>query len=208
MDEKVLCFPAKLLDDIGRFQGFKYVLTGGYKYMDLLKTENLAFLERSKAENDPSYKQVIPYCVIDRISENGKKETFVYERTTNGGESRLHNLYSLGVGGHINDGDYDKDNCLYVRGLQRELDEEIGLPIESLALICGFINDDSNDVGKVHFGVVHTILVNTEDKIICREASLTNGQFRDMIWLRENINKFENWSKLFINNWSPDFESS
>ena len=50
-------------------------------------------------EEDPSYKQLISYCLL----ENEKNEILVYKRLSDGGESRLHGQSSIGVGGHMND---------------------------------------------------------------------------------------------------------
>lgn len=158
--------------------------------------ENAFFMDRPKAEKDPNFKQFIPYCVL---KQNGKY--FVYKRTKKGGENRLHDLYSLGVGGHICSLDNTQTTLsdTYWSGLYRELQEEVGLSLDSYShQIIGAIYDDSNEVGQVHLGIVHIINVKEGIQLSCTDLALTNGEFDTLENIKKHIGYFENWSQIVI----------
>src|SRR5215470_5404382 len=121
-EERVLCFERKLLEELGVFQGLSLETA---KYLPVVTAPaNISYLNRSEAEVDRRYKQLIPYVLIicnDRILR--------YRRGKAGQETRLHGLYSVGIGGHISDEDhglFSKD-LGYQEGMRRELMEEIAL---------------------------------------------------------------------------------
>ena len=102
------------------------------------------FLRRGDAEEDPTHKQVIPYLVL----RDGER-WFLMRRTRAGGDSRLHDLWSIGVGGHLNPGDGDVEG-----GLRREWAEEVVASFEPEFEAVGLLNDDTTAVGAVHVGIV------------------------------------------------------
>src|SRR5207253_2777708 len=110
------------------------------------------FRPRSEVEDDPGFKQIIPY-VIFRAGD----WVFCYTRGKSQGEVRLHRLRSLGVGGHVAEADAGGRATLdaYEMALRRELEEEVAIQSEGSIRRVGLINDDSNPVGQVHLGVVH-----------------------------------------------------
>ncbi|MCG8563902.1 MAG: phosphoesterase [Desulfobacterales bacterium] len=114
------------------------------------------FVDRPKAEQNPDLKQVIPYIVLQTQDE---KETAIYNRQ--GSEARLHDLWSLGIGGHINPEDTDKAmgfKEILMAGMERELSEELASrPREDKPIFRGIISEDITDVGKVHLGAVFQI---------------------------------------------------
>jgi len=151
--------------------------------------DNAFFMERAYAEIHPQYKQIIPYIVVNSVE--GKVDIldettyplFVYQRTKKGGEKRLHNMFSIGIGGHINPEDNGESGLhTFVAGAIRELREELNVVLseDSETLddqICspiGYINDDTTRVGAVHFGVVCSVLVQTAT---VRETSQIQGDF-------------------------------
>lgn len=148
------------------------------------------FIERSSAESDFSYKQIIPYCIV--VNEND--EILTYKRK--GSEKRLHGLHSAGIGGHINS--CDAGDSLYetiFNGAVRELKEE--LPgISNYTLTCaGLINEEYSDVGKVHTGIVFRADVNSKFVIGY------DDEVSDYQWIKkDDIDKFqfELWSKLAL----------
>ncbi|MDA3864093.1 MAG: NUDIX domain-containing protein [Deltaproteobacteria bacterium] len=156
------------------------------------------FIERRQAERDPQFKQLIPYVVVRR-----GKECFLFKRLKGGGEKRLHNLYSVGVGGHINPVELseDKDDNIVLAGAKRELLEEISLEIPADRFeILGLLNDESNEVGTVHTGVVLQVNLETDEKVKIGEEKVLQGEFRnfeELISSRNEIN-FENWSSLVL----------
>ncbi len=157
------------------------------------------FMERPKAEENPDFKQFIPYCVL---KQNNK--FFCYKRTKKGGEKRLHELYSCGVGGHVNpvDGNIGQSKReFYYKGLARELEEEVGLQEENYTQkILGSIYDNSNAVGQVHLGIVHLIELKPDVEIKTTDHALSNGGFETLKMMKDNKDMFENWSKIIIDN--------
>jgi predicted NUDIX family phosphoesterase len=192
MDERVLVVPSAELDRLGRFQGFcpeaeRYLRT-------LLVPELMQYKARSEVEDDPSYKQIIPYVVF-RCAD----AIFCYTRGKSQGEARLHRLRSLGVGGHVAEEDAEGRKSLdaYEAAMRRELDEEVSVSSSGLISRVGLINDDSTPVGQVHLGVVHVFELE-EPRVAPREEGLAEAEFRslsDVIALRS---EFETWSQIFI----------
>lgn len=191
--EEILVFPASLLKDLGYFNGFSGDVE---RYIDSI-TEAAQFVPRPPAEKDPSLKQIIPYVMIlhrDRF--------YRYKRTRRGGEERLHTKYSIGVGGHINPLDkYDlfaATKPIIEMAMEREVAEEVIIDTTYTAQCVGLLNDDSNDVGKVHFGIVYRLDV-AEPKVEIRErGSFTQGSFVKADDLRRNFDLCETWSQILI----------
>lgn len=153
------------------------------------------FKPRNILENDSSYKQIIPYAIICCGDE-----VYLFKRTKKQTEVRLHNLYSLGVGGHMNPYG-EKIDVAYMRHeLNREMNEEVivhkGCIIESIAAI-GFLNDDTNDVGKVHLGVLYNINL-TNKSIEINEKDKMTGQWVKKTDLNDYYTQMESWSKLYV----------
>jgi predicted NUDIX family phosphoesterase len=197
--EKVLVIPRSLFEELGSFQGLQ---TNVEKYLPcFLDPANHSFLERAEAEENSSFKQIIPYIVItcgDRILH--------YRRGSGSGEKRLLKKRSLGIGGHINNEDCQDssfDAAGYERALLRELEEELHLPgsfcvdqIKPLALL----NDDSNPVGAVHLGVIHHCSL-LSDAISAKEEAIAELGFFTHQELLERFEEFETWSQIVIRGW-------
>jgi predicted NUDIX family phosphoesterase len=158
----------------------------------LLENPQLFFMQRDLAENDPNYKQLIPYVVFQ-----SPKGFFSYQRGKASSETRLRMLRSLGVGGHIEKEDGDIGQNSYIKGLWRELKEEVGIDPSNNIKLLGFINDDSNDVGKVHLGIVHLYQLETSD-LESKELNLTDCKFSSISKIKEEEESFETWSRLLI----------
>ncbi len=151
------------------------------------------FVERRHAEKDSALKQIIPYCVLLRDGE-----VFLLRRRPKGGESRLFHKLSIGVGGHINPVD-DVDDIL-ASGLRREIDEEIEVAVGYEAEPLGVINDESEEVGSVHFGLVYGVRPCGEVRI--RETEQLTGEWTGraavLDRLRAERGAFESWSALIL----------
>jgi len=187
--EQVLVVPAKVFHRLGLFQGFSPEVQ---RYLPaLLQSENLRYLPRPEAEDDPSFKQLIPYVVL-RCGE----QLFHYTRGRAGSEARLRALRSIGVGGHINPGDGDQANA-YRSGLKREITEEIHLECPYRERLLGLINDDSNAVGQVHLGIVHVFDLD-RPAARRREAALADEGFAPLAELRSQGEQFETWSRFLL----------
>jgi predicted NUDIX family phosphoesterase len=188
--EHVLVVPTMLFHEIGYFEGFESNVT---KYLEtLLDPMHTSYMARPEAEADPSYKQLIPYCIF-RCGE----WVFSYTRGTKQGESRLHAKRSVGVGGHISTLDRDASEEPYIAGMSRELDEEVSIEARYQEELVGIINDDSNDVGKVHLGIVHVFDMD-EPKVEPREESMIEAGFAPLTDLIRDREEFETWSQICL----------
>ena len=190
--ERVLVVPSSELDRLGRFQGFS---GDADRYLSALLVPDLAsFHPRSEVEQDPSYKQIIPYVIFRSGSL-----IFRYKRGSSQGESRLHQLRSIGVGGHVSEADCDGGNTLaaYELALHRELDEEVHIKSEGRLTRVGLINDDSTPVGEVHLGVVHLYEL-FEPSVSPREEGLMDSEFVEVADLSLGLDEYETWSQICI----------
>ncbi len=151
------------------------------------------FLERRKAEEDSSFKQIIPYCVVRHGSD-----VLLLKRLGTQGEKRLHHKLSIGVGGHINP--VDREGDLLDLGCERELAEEVAIGGRYAKRAAGFINDDASAVGSVHFGVVYRVDLEAPS-VEVREKGMMEGRLTAAAELRrmaaEGAN-FETWSALVL----------
>lgn len=152
-EENVLVIPTEEVRRICDFQGF----TKCEKLKSIIDSPLLTYLARSEAENNPAYKQLIPYIIFSsnqRTANPDVCKVLLYFRGKAGGEKRLEAKASIGFGGHVNDGDKS-----YAAGAVREIDEELKnisfTEAEFISSIIGFVNDDSNPVGQVHLGIIH-----------------------------------------------------
>ena len=192
--EEILVISRQLFDELGAFQGIKTDVDG---YLEaILDPTNNFFMDRGKAEDDPSFKQIIPYALFHH---NGKY--LHYTRGKSGGESRLHAQGSVGVGGHINPVDERADplgKATYLAGVEREIDEELNITGGHQNRIVGLLNDDSNDVGKVHLGVVHIFDLESED-VTSAEDALANLAFQSSDDLTGKLHgSLETWSRFCV----------
>lgn len=210
-DEHVLGFSRQALDSIGSFQG----VSVDDKYRQLLSHDSLGFKHREKAEVDPTFKQIIPYHLIFRPThEGGPLVVLGYYRTKKSGEQRLKGKFSVGIGGHINhfDAGLEKPqeslsgfapdyrrNTIYRKGAERELSEEINVTSIISERIIGYINDDSNEVGQVHFGVIHAHKLQPWGGVSDKEDHLQLVGFRDVdtTYDRHEV-EMENWTKMVL----------
>jgi predicted NUDIX family phosphoesterase len=193
--EQVLVVPRALLEEIGHFEGIRTEgLDAAVKR--LLDPANHFFMDRAAAEDDPSHKQLIPYCVFrcgDRILH--------YTRGKSGGESRLHAKISVGVGGHVNPVDTDGGKTgpdAYHAAVSREIKEELELPEEHGHRIIALLNDESNAVGQVHLGIVHLVDLKSE-AVSSREDALADLGFSPLAELAgPHFENLETWSQFCI----------
>ncbi|HCG74610.1 NUDIX domain-containing protein [Staphylococcus caprae] len=195
-DEQIIVVPRSVLfnDDKNAFNGFLH--KNNIKGKDIFNAlSEYEVKRRGDMEEDPTFKQLISYCLL----ENEKGEILVYERLSGGGEERLHGQSSIGVGGHMNDVvGADSINEVLRVNAQRELEEEVGLASEDSQNMeyIGFINDDTNEVGKVHMGVVFKITVQTSD-VEAKETDTLRIKWVEKGSI-ESYDDFETWSALIL----------
>lgn len=190
--EKVLCirrvdFPVKWVEKRSVMKMDEHLFFNSFSSR---KDFNLYWVDRPFAEKESMFKQIIPYVLIQAANAT---LTAIYKRE--GNEKRLHDLWSMGIGGHINPLDkssnkflaisptasenhmqhnnYLHDNItdfrqLLYSGMNRELAEELLIRPETEAppIFLGTINEDITDVGKVHFGVVFKISADSPEQFI------------------------------------------
>lgn len=188
-DEQILVVPRKVLDPFIHFRGFRKA--DDSRIEEWIRASR--FQSRSTMETDLSFKQLIPYILL-RCGE----QVYRYWRTKRAGESRLHHLYSLGIGGHIDQRDDNlftpADELLHEAAI-RELREEMDLPEIPALHHVGFINDDENEVGQVHLGIVYEAwLSSTEGKT--RESALARGEWKRLDELMDV--EYETWSQFLV----------
>jgi predicted NUDIX family phosphoesterase len=195
MSECVACIPATVWEanqastDLAWLQD---VICKGY---------NVDFLARDDIETDPNWKQLIPYCVVARLTADHDIEVLSYQRSPKQGDERLRGKFSIGVGGHVNDGDFDHGMAFsdgWIVGLMREIDEELIIrPNRADAFgfrneLLGVIYDPTNAVGQVHLGICYFILLDGYSVLIDKKELVSQE------WLPRGIlnpeNTYENWS--------------
>jgi predicted NUDIX family phosphoesterase len=191
--ENVLVIKRSLFDELGTFQGLNFEPV--HYLSALLSRGNNFFLPRPAAENDPSYKQLIPYAIM----AHGNR-VLHYVRGKRAGEQRLVAKGSIGIGGHMNDADeslFAWDEEAYRAGVEREVSEEIRIETTYDDHIVALLNDDSTEVGRVHLGIVHVFRLD-EPKVEKREAMITNLQFLTREELLGRRDSLETWSQLCV----------
>ena len=192
-DESVLVIKRELFDEIGTFQG---ISTEIEKYLPVfLNPSNNFFIHRELAEDDPTHKQIIPYAIF----RHGDK-FLRYLRGKKSGEQRLASKSSIGIGGHINQDDFNSSSLekdTYLTGIEREINEELIINCDYNNLPIALINDDSNDVGQVHLGVVHLFDLES-DQVEAGEANIENLEFLSSDDLLREKDNLESWSQICV----------
>ena len=168
------------------------------------------FVERARAEETPAWQQIIPYTIVlarGRSAERDQEGILLMRRLKQGGEARLHDKLSIGVGGHINPVDLIDEGAdprargkrLLERGAQRELSEELVLEGATHIETIGFLNDDANAVGAVHVGIVQVL--HLDGSVTIREDDVLEGRLvapEELQRLRREGANFETWSSLLV----------
>ena len=180
--EQVIVIPrASLMAD----PGWLGITTDGLDDFEALVAREGQFRPRAEVEVDRSWKQVIPYLVL----RDGLRY-FLMRRTQAGGDARLHDRWSIGVGGHLNPGDGD-----LAGGLRREWREEVTADFEPEFHLIGLLNDDTTDVGSVHVGAVYVADAQGRPVAI-RETDKLTGEFADPADVAAVVERMESWSAL------------
>ena len=168
-----------------RDPGWEGIRTEGLASFDEVVATHGRFVDRESAETDRRLKQVIPYLVL-----RDGPAYFLMRRTKAGGDARLHDRYSIGVGGHLNPGDGD-----LAGGLRREWAEELDAEFVPEFRLVGLLNDDTTEVGSVHVGAVY-LADATGRSVRIRETHKLEGQFTEPAEVASYIEAMESWSAI------------
>lgn len=188
--EQVLVIPTIVFHEVGHFQGFCHDVD---RYLNvILDPVHASYRPRDVMEQDPGFKQLIPYCVFQC-----EGRIFSYTRGTDQGETRLHAKRSVGVGGHVSTVDLNGIESAYLEGMKREIAEEVCVDAEWEQRCVGLINDDESEVGKVHLGVVHLFELKSA-QVTPREKSMLQAGFARPEELLRHLDEFETWSQICL----------
>lgn len=165
--------------------GWLGITTEGLVTFEALVQQRGEFRPRAAMERDRAWKQVIPYLVL----RDGPRY-FLMHRTRAGTDARLHDRWSIGVGGHLNPGDVD-----LAGGLRREWGEEVAADFVPEFRLIGLLNDDTTDVGSVHVGAVY-VADAAGRAVAIRETDKLAGAFADRTEVAAVVDRMESWSAL------------
>jgi len=194
-EEKVLVIDRKVVERVGMFNG---VIFDVDRYLREIFVPGVPrFMNRSQMEKNPDYKQLIPYVIM---SYDGKYLSYV--RGKRAGETRLVGHRSIGIGGHINPSDdmplFNTDFIeTYLAAVDREVAEEVSVETGYTNHIVALINDESNEVGSVHLGIVHYWALEAPN-VNKREQMITQMAFMTSAELQTVKDTMETWSGLCV----------
>ena len=189
--EQVLVIETKILEQLGLFQGLTFDVE--HYRREIFVPGVPRFKPRPQAEQNPAFKQIIPYVIM---AHQGKY--FSYVRGKRAGETRLVAKRSIGIGGHINPVDWTLFSTepyeTYLEAVKREVAEEVTVETNYADSIVALLNDDSNEVGRVHLGIVHFWNLDTP-KVDKKEQMITQMSFMTQTELENVRDSLETWSQ-------------
>jgi predicted NUDIX family phosphoesterase len=194
-EERVLVVERKVVERVGIFNGL--VFDADRYLREIFFPGVPRFMNRSQAETNPDYKQLIPYVIM---SCDGKYLSYV--RGKRAGETRLVGHRSIGIGGHINPSDdlplLNTDFIeTYLAAVDREVAEEVSVDTRYTNHIVALINDESNEVGSVHLGIVHYWVLDAPN-VNKREQMITQMAFMTPPELEKVKDSLETWSGICV----------
>ena len=179
-DERVFVVPREAVPDGAAWYGLR--TAGLDAFVETLERDG-RYEPRSLMEQDPAFKQIIPYLVLRHGSRY-----FLMQRTSGGGDVRLHGRYSIGVGGHLNPGDGG-----LLGGLKREWSEELEADFVPDFQLVALLNDDTTAVGAVHLGAVY-VADSAGRSVLIRETDKLTGAFAEPDEVAAVKDRLETWS--------------
>jgi len=193
-EEQVLVIDRKVVERVGIFNGLMFDVD---RYLREIFVQGVPFfMNRSQVEQNPDYKQLIPYVIM---GYDGKYLSYV--RGKRAGETRLVGNRSIGIGGHINPVDWTLFSAepykTYLEAVEREVAEEVAVETSHTNHIVALLNDESNEVGSVHLGIVHYWALDAPN-VNKREQMITQMAFMTSAELQEVKDTLETWSGLCV----------
>lgn len=180
--ERVLVVARELVPAQGAWHGLR--TDGVAAFLDVV-ARHARFQPRDVMERDPSHKQLIPYLVL----RDGPRY-FLMRRTRAGADARLHDRWSIGVGGHLNPGDED-----LAGGLLREWHEELVADFAPGFQPVALLNDETTEVGAVHLGIVF-VADAAGRPVAVRETDKLTGRFATAVEVLDVADDMETWSRM------------
>lgn len=194
MSELVLVTENSYLEPLIQGRSGRLITDGREQVFGIIRNHH-TFLPRDKAEHDFQYRQIIPYVMVCYHGEY-----LLLQRTNRQTETRLHNRYSLGIGGHINPVPEGNDKDIVMEGLRRELREEVSLEAPGDPRFVGIISDESNSVSRVHFGLFYELDVRRPGFRIL-EADKMTGRWCSLEELKRCYAGLETWSRIICDDY-------
>lgn len=193
MSETIVVVDSKIISNLFK-ENSKEVIQACEKDILQVISDNHKLIKRDIAEKDNTYKQMISYCLIKY-----EDEIFMTRRTKKQTESRLHNMYSVGVGGHISVSDIESNNII-ISGMLRELHEEVFISSNIKYSFYGIINDNSTEVNSVHMGICYIINLDNRECSV-RETEKMEGKWVKIRDIHEYLPDMEGWSQILLNSY-------
>jgi predicted NUDIX family phosphoesterase len=163
--------------------------------------------QRAGLEKDESKRQLILYLLFQQMTAEGAK-FFAYRRGKGVGESRLAGNVSVGVGGHVDGPDvvYSESGVMDVlntvlHAAAREIKEEILFNDADYEVAIGSVGvllDNTDEVGKVHMGLVLRALLPEGAQMQCAEEELETLGFFTATELLNSGLPLENWTRTLL----------
>lgn len=184
--ESILVVKREILFPETAFQGLQ---ADTKNFLELINAHK-EFLPRPQMEEDPRYKQIIPYLLF--VHDN---KYFLMQRKATSSEQRLKNKYSLGIGGHMRQEDMSAGASIF-DWAKREFHEEINYAGNFAIKTIGILNDDSNAVSQVHLGLV--LLLEGDSAHIKVRSELKSGQLLSIPECQNYYEQMESWSQIIF----------
>lgn len=185
--EQILVVRRDTLFKDGAWHGLKSVDIE--HYLTLIQTHK-EFHPRPDMELDPTFKQIIPYLVF-----KFQDRYFLMQRSAKASEQRLQSKFTLGIGGHVREEDLAEGASLF-DWARREFHEEVAYNGDLKITSLGMLNDDSNDVGKVHIGLV--LLLEGDTDAIAVRSELKSGELLSLDECKAYADRMETWSSIIF----------
>ena len=192
-DVEVYVIENESVGNVGFKDSFKTVLPQFETLVDDQFNDCGFYMKRCEAEIDPTFRQIIPYCLV-------KFEDYYFVTKRLDGDSRLIGKTVIGIGGHI-ERPIENTNNPVSYSLHRELEEELNLglgeeTVEKVTLV-GVIKSDASEVDSVHLGLIYIVDVGTWD-ITVKETEILEGLWVHVDDLKGYSDNWETWSKICI----------
>lgn len=153
---------------------------------------------RDVLESMEQFRQIIPYVILTH-----NESAVVYQRSSAGGEERLHGLSSLGVGGHIDFGDVrNRNNRIHVwstinNAAERELREELVCGEIKSRTVVGWVCENHTAVSRVHVGII-CLWELASDKVAANCPEVENPRLVPFHKLGDLRASMESWSQYTV----------